>query len=844
MKRLISLLFLTALLLGNAGISQTIDPSQWPGMVDYWNFDDSLNLTNATVGLDLELFGTDMAVPGPTPDDGATRIGVGDHYKCTHQIAPNGGGSYVNEYTLVIDFKIPQIGQYYCFYQTNMTNSNDGEVFVNPMGHVGITETGYTYCTLTPNEWYRLVISVDLGSSFNYYIDGQPVLEGTSQPVDGRFSLDPFFHWFWDDNAEDNEFDIAAAAIFNYPISEAEAEQLGGYGHSFPPPPVDYMNPYLQTMTESSVYICWHSDNLESTIVEYGTDNTLGEQQAGTYENISGKKWHTVQLTGLQPNTEYFYRCISGTDTSEISSFRTKKEPGTPNSHVRFVVVGDTRTDSYKVHQISTIIEEQLTGDYGENWQNEVDFVINVGDIVETGSAINQYLNQYFLPYSNLSDKVPFYVSIGNHEAESPNYYKYMKYEDMTGPPYEPPSPYNEKFYTFRYGNCQFIALNSNIPYQISEQTEWFQNILDSCETDTAVDFIFTFCHHPGHTEVWPDGNTDYVQYDIIPLLQSYSKSTMLIYGHTHAYEHGTIELDADNPQYNNDMHILLSGGGGSPLDRWGMYSNQQNYNEIFMSLDHYDYSIVDVDVDSKSYSARTFSLGNLDKELDNELVDSWYLKKGQPEPVKPEALDPIFINDTVVFQGSDFDGVDSLMTSQIELTTTPGNFTNPVINKTRDRINIYGDSGAPDYTPVDLNAGVDITKLQIPLSAFPASTYGWRIRYRDHNLKWSEWSEEKVFTITSTGEVSTLKTSLTAAPNPLTRETEITFVLDKPETVSLIIYDNNNKEVARLIQDKKTDRGRHSIIWSPAGELPGVYFCKLIAGEQSNSIKLILIDR
>ena len=276
-------LFLTFLLafFSNFSISQTIDPSQWPGMVGYWNFDDPLNLTQAEVGLDLELFGTDEAVPGPSPDDGATRIGVGDHYKCTHQISPNGGGSFVNEYTLVIDFKIPQIGQYYCFYQTNMTNSNDGEVFINPVGHVGITETGYSYCTLTPNEWYRLVISVDLGNTFNYYIDGELIQEGVSQNVDGRFSLDPYFHWFWDDNSEDNEFDIAAAAVFDYPITADEAALLGGYGHSFPPPPTDYMNPYLQTVTTSSVYICWHSDNLTSTIVEYGTDNTLGQQETG-----------------------------------------------------------------------------------------------------------------------------------------------------------------------------------------------------------------------------------------------------------------------------------------------------------------------------------------------------------------------------------------------------------------------------------------------------------------------------------------------------------------------------------------------------------------------------------
>jgi len=825
-------------------IAQTIDPSEWPGMVGYWNFDDPSDLTKSERGLKLEQFGSCEAVAGPSANDGATRVGIGDHYKCTHQINANGGGSYVNEYTLVIDFKIPRVSQYYCFYQTNMANSNDGEVFINPPGHLGITETGYSYCTMSPNEWYRLVISVDLGNKFSYYIDGELILEGNSQSVDGRYSLDPFFHWFWDNNAEDNEFDIAAAAIFNYPISANEAAELGGYGHTFTKPLTSFMNPYLQTATTNSIYISWHSDNLSSTIVEYGTDNTLQQQETGSYEDISGKKWHTVQLTGLDSNTEYFYHCISGADTSEISSFRTKKNPGTPNSHVRFVLVGDTRTDIFKTHFISTEIEDQLTEDYGENWNSEVDFVINVGDIVGSGLVINQYLDQYFLPYSNLSDKIPFYVSIGNHEDESPSYYKYMKYEDMTGAPYDTPGHFNEKFYAFRYGSCQFIALNSNTIYRVAEQTEWLENILDACESDPLIDFVFTFCHHPGHSEVWPEGNTLYIHNEIIPLLQKYSKPAMLIYGHTHAYEHGTVELDANNPHYKSDMRILLSGGGGSPLDRWGMYSNQQDYDEIFLSLDHYDYSIVDVDIDDKSYSARTFSFGNTDKELDNEIIDTWYSKFDQAGPNKPLAFNPTSTNETIVFQGSVFSGVDSMMTSQIQVTTTPGNYSNPLIDETRDIMNVYGDSGAPDYFPVDLNEGLDITKLEISSSTFHSSTCGWRIRYRDHNLKWSQWSDENDSGITKVEEHPLADNYLKVAPNPFSQTTEISFGLTKDETVSLVIYSIGNMEVEAILRNERLNAGNHTFTWLPNHTKPGIYICSLVAGELSLSTRIICTNK
>ena len=740
MKKML-LLLLTAFFSFHYGISQTpIDPSAWAGMKGYWTFDDPDDLTKATVGLDLVLTGSDSAVAGPAAGNGATRIGVGSYYKCTHGISSNGGGSYVNEYSIMVDFRIPQTGRYYCFYQTNTGNSNDGDFFINPSAHLGLNYLGgYSYSRVEAGEWYRLVISVDLGHHFKAYLDGQLIYTATSNyTVDGRFSLDPYFYFFADENGEDNEFDVAATAFFNYPLSDEEASKLGGYGHVMPQPPVDHMNPYLQVATENSIYISWHSDDLSSTIVQYGTDSLLGQQATGTYDTIGNVNyWHTVHLTGLTPDTRYFYRCISGQDTSAISHFHTMKDPANPGRYLHFVVTGDSRTDKEQTHYISTVIEKQLQKDYGENWSDSVAFLINVGDIVTNGNTISQYKPEYFLPYSNLTDKIPFYVSIGNHEAESPYYYEYMKYEDLTGPPYEDPSsPFNEKFYTFRAGRCQFIALNSNWSYWSDEQTNWVKSVLDKAEADDDIDFVYVYCHHPGHTEIWPDGNTVYIQNVIIPLLRNYSKPAMLMYGHSHDYERGAIMLDEDNENYHNDMYLLLSGGGGAPLDRWGMYNNQRDYPEIFLTYDYYNYTIVDVDMEKQAFTARTYSLGNSNKPMDNVLVDSWYTKINQPKPDTPEALDPVYENDTIlVFKGSAFSGVDSLFSSQIQLTKTPGDFSAPIVNNKRDIINIYGVTGAPDYTPIDKNDTVDITQLKIHRSNFSNSTYGWRIRYRDHNL-------------------------------------------------------------------------------------------------------------
>lgn len=155
-------------------------------IVGQWSFDNPADLLNATVGNDLELVGTQTVVPGPDTNDGAVNIGVGSYYKANHGIPANGGGTMVNEYSVVIDFKIASLGQWYTFMQTYYPNTNDGDAFINPSGQIGVAATGYSAYSVLPNEWYRLVIAIDLGSSYKYYLDGQLLQDGGVQTVDGR----------------------------------------------------------------------------------------------------------------------------------------------------------------------------------------------------------------------------------------------------------------------------------------------------------------------------------------------------------------------------------------------------------------------------------------------------------------------------------------------------------------------------------------------------------------------------------------------------------------------------------------------------------------------------------
>ncbi len=197
--------------------------------VDRWDFDDPDNLIKATTGNDLVLTGSHTAAEGVSTTDGAVTIGIGSYYTCTHGIAANGGGSYVNQWSLLIDFKVPSLGPWYCFYQTNPANSTDGDCFVRQNnGQIGVSATGYSSTSITADTWYRMVITVNNTTElYDIYLDGTQILDGNSTGVDGRFSLASTLLLFADDNGEDAAITVSTVAIYDHTLTSSEIANLG-----------------------------------------------------------------------------------------------------------------------------------------------------------------------------------------------------------------------------------------------------------------------------------------------------------------------------------------------------------------------------------------------------------------------------------------------------------------------------------------------------------------------------------------------------------------------------------------------------------------------------------------
>ncbi|MFA6873439.1 MAG: hemoblobin-interacting domain-containing protein, partial [Bacteroidaceae bacterium] len=69
-------------------------------------------------------------------------------------------------------------------------------------------------------------------------------------------------------------------------------------------------------------------------------------------------------------------------------------------------------------------------------------------------------------------------------------------------------------------------------------------------------------------------------------------------------------------------------------------------------------------------------------------------------------------------------------------------------LDKVRDVEDLYGSTGTPLHIPIDKNESVDITKLAVDSYGLANGTYYVRLRYRNNNLDWSNWSDTLSFTV------------------------------------------------------------------------------------------------
>ncbi len=323
-------------------------------------------------------------------------------------------------------------------------------------------------------------------------------------------------------------------------------------------PYVPYKMPYSMAPTTNSVKVLWQmSEETDPTeaVVYYGTDSTNLDKHITTSDGwvVSDEGYvHVVTLTGLQPNTRYYFT-VGANDTRrcpKISWTKTAPEAGT----------------AYRIFSISDI-----HGNARNNWVNMQDFICNLncdislmnGDFVSSKGNDRNWNNYYFKPGEKFLGQVPCMSSPGNHETGDPrglrwsSFYDYFHQFSHEGPSEgDTIDPRGESYFHFVYGNADVVVLNLNFDESSPKfqkgckQYQWLDSILNTCTRPWII-----VCHHVGIYTTGYHGQWSEEPKRAAPLLEKYAalgKHIISLSGDDHSFEH----------LYKDGVHYVRPGCG------------------------------------------------------------------------------------------------------------------------------------------------------------------------------------------------------------------------------------------------------------------------------------------
>lgn len=206
-------------------------------------------------------FGTTTALG--VPDIGGTAANIMKFpaavapagYAVTINSSGNGGGSLVNQWTLIVDVLFPaeSNNKWRSFIETdNGAIEADAEFFVNTSNGIGVS--GAYSGTVLANTWHRIAFTVDQSDGVNQirkYIDGVEVGVQNAGGLDGRWALSPggTATLFSDNDGDVSPGFVNSIQIYDVALPKAQIGALGaptaaGLPTTLPPIPA-YLDSWI-----------------------------------------------------------------------------------------------------------------------------------------------------------------------------------------------------------------------------------------------------------------------------------------------------------------------------------------------------------------------------------------------------------------------------------------------------------------------------------------------------------------------------------------------------------------------------------------------------------------------
>lgn len=437
--------------------------------------------------------------------------------------------------------------------------------------------------------------------------------------------------------------------------------------------------PYLQFPTSSSMKVMWRTDVSTPARVYYGT--SLATVMDNVVDEPTAVIDHTVNIVGLEPNTEYYYAVSDGNTVLAGGDmnhrFRTSPVIGTVQP-IRAWVIGDFGKGNDKQMDVKEAFLDHVGDDMPDLW-------LWLGDNAYDDGTDDEFQYKVFgsqYGYGEVFPRVPFMATPGNHDYGS--VLNILTGADPTthdGPYFDivdvptngeiggVPSGY-ELYYSYDYGNVHFVSMNSEIGSIFSGSWDWVgASPFNSFNTSPFTDWlhadlqandkpwVVAYVHQPPHTDGSHDSDAFWEVYmkamrdNIMPILESYGVDLVLA-GHSHVYERSFLINDfyGTPSEFDPSQHIVDGSSGrlslgepyikytDGPTPNFGtMYIVQGNSgsNDSDASLQHpamYYGHGCDTCVGSTMLYINGDTLSGYYLTKDGEILDDWAIIK-QPYP-------------------------------------------------------------------------------------------------------------------------------------------------------------------------------------------------------------------
>lgn len=327
--------------------------------------------------------------------------------------------------------------------------------------------------------------------------------------------------------------------------------------------------PYLQIGTPTSVVVRWRTDASGNSRVRYGIDPANLTLAA---DNLVSTTEHSVTVTGLSPDTGYYYSV--GTTTATMAGgtdyvFYTPPLPGAALP-TRIWVIGDSGTADANAAAVRDAYYQFSGTRYTDLW-------LMLGDNAYNSGLDNEYQAAVFSMYPDILRQTVLWPTIGNHDtAQSANPPGTIAYYSIFTLPKSGEAggvaSGTEDYYSFDFGNIHFICLDSMTSDRSANgpMLTWLRNDLSA----NLRDWTIAFWHHPPYSKGSHDSDTDVelvqMRQNALPILEDYGVDLVLC-GHSHSYERSYL-LDGHYGTSGTLTSAMIKEAGSGREDGGGVY--------------------------------------------------------------------------------------------------------------------------------------------------------------------------------------------------------------------------------------------------------------------------------